>query len=158
MLLFLLGFGIAGLRYETEAVTNSASILLENNHIINYMFRVYKCTCTNIKVGMVAKLQRENLDSNEQQTNEGSNIQSFFPALIHVYVHVFHLRIINYNTGLTDQSSSNHIPLDNEYQALSKPSHAPPPPPLTHYDTMNQNSSKVCMYNIQQCSACTGRE
>ena len=26
--------------------------------------------------------------------------------------------IILYNTALTDQSSNNHIPLDNEYQAL----------------------------------------
>ena len=67
--------------------------------------------------------------------------------------------IIHYNTGLTDQSSNNHIPLDNEYQALSKPSHAPPPPPPTYYDTVNQNSSKVhvYMYNIQQCSAHTDR-
>ena len=48
----------------------------------------------------------------------------------------------------TDQSSSNHIPLDNEYQALNKPSH------LHHhlhqhtiYDTLNQNSLKVYNYN-----------
>ena len=60
------------------------------------------------------------------------------------------LFIILYNTGLTDQSSNNHIPLDNEYQPLSKPSHAPPPPQPPYYDTMNQNSSKVCMYNIQR--------
>ena len=31
---------------------------------------------------MAAKLQRENLNSNAQQMNEGSNNQSFFPALL----------------------------------------------------------------------------
>ena len=51
-----------------------------------------------------------------------------------------YMYIIHYNTGLTDHSSNNHIPLDNEYQALSKPSHAPPPLSPTYYDTMNQNS------------------
>ena len=35
-----------------------------------------------IKVGMAAKLQRENLDSNAQQPNEGLNIRSFFPTLL----------------------------------------------------------------------------
>ena len=61
-------------------------------------------------------------------------------------MYMYVLFIILYNT---DQSSNNHIPLDNEYQPLSKPSHAPPPPQPPYYDTMNQNSSKVCMNNIQ---------
>ena len=85
MLLFLLRCSIAGLRNETEAARNTASTLLEHAHIINHMhtFRVYKHACTNIKVGMAAKLQRQNLDSNAQQ---GSNIQSFFPALIIIII------------------------------------------------------------------------
>ena len=41
---------------------------------------------------------------------------------------------IHYNTGLTDQSSSNHISLDIEYQA----SDAPTPSPLTYHDAINQ--------------------
>ena len=41
--------------------------------------------------------------------------------------------IILYNTALTDQSSNNHIPLDNGIT-----SHAPTPPPSTYCDTMNQ--------------------
>ena len=39
---------------------------------------------------MVVKLWRENLASNVQQMNEGSNIQSFFQALLYsVYMYIY---------------------------------------------------------------------
>ena len=59
--LFLLRFSIAALRNETEAASNTTSTFLEHAHIINHVFRVYKCECSNIKMGMAAKLRRENL-------------------------------------------------------------------------------------------------
>ena len=82
--MFLFGFSIAGLRNETEAASNTASTFSywKGSDIINHTFRVYKCACINSKVGKAAKLRRENLDSNVQQTNEGSNIRSVFPALL----------------------------------------------------------------------------
>ena len=85
--IFLLGFSIAGLRNETEAASNTASTLLEHAHIINHMFRVYKCTCENIKV--IAKLQRENSASNTQQTNKGSNLPKLF-CNPNLHLHVCH--------------------------------------------------------------------
>ena len=85
LFLFLLGFSVAGMRNLIEAASNTASTLLEHAHIIDHTFRVYKCACTNIKVGGAGRLRRENLDMNEQQMNEGSNIQRFFPACTNIY-------------------------------------------------------------------------
>ena len=67
------------MRYETEAASNTASTSVENTHIINHMFRVYKCVCTNIKVDMAMKLWDENLDSNEQAPNEQSSNKHLKP-------------------------------------------------------------------------------
>ena len=94
---FYMYLDLAGLRNETETANNMhvvSPLLARHTHIINHVFRVHKYTCTNIQVGVTAKLQREN--SNAQQTNEGSNIQSFFPALIcmtsnNTYIHVLHV-------------------------------------------------------------------
>ena len=57
--LLILGFSIAGLRNDTKAANNTASTFLENAHIIDHTFRLHKCACANIKVGMAAKLPRE---------------------------------------------------------------------------------------------------
>ena len=66
VLWYLLHFNlVARLRYETEAASNTDSALLQNTYIINHKFIVYKCVCTNIKVGMAVKLWNENLDSNK---------------------------------------------------------------------------------------------
>ena len=54
--LFLLGFSIVRLR---EAANNTASTLLEHAHIIDHTFRLRKCACVNIKVGMAVKLRME---------------------------------------------------------------------------------------------------
>ena len=83
------------MRNETEAASNTASALLEHAHIINHVFRVYKCTCANIKVGMEAKLRRENLDLNVQQKNEGLNFQSFFPDPVLLFRYPFTTTVSN---------------------------------------------------------------
>ena len=57
------------------AVSTSALTFLERIHIINYTFRLHKCTRANIKVGVAAKLRNE-------QTNKGSNIRTFSPVLV----------------------------------------------------------------------------
>ena len=53
--LFLLGFSIAGQRNKTEAANKTASTFLEHTHIIDHTFRLHKCSCANIKVGVAMK-------------------------------------------------------------------------------------------------------
>ena len=80
MSLFLLGFSIAGQRNETEAANNTASTFMEYAHIIDHTFRLHKCACANIKVGVAAKLRREKFNfecvANERRF-EDSNL---FPS------------------------------------------------------------------------------
>ena len=48
---------VVGLRNEREAASNTQSTFLEYAEIINPMFRLHKCACANIKVGMATNLQ-----------------------------------------------------------------------------------------------------
>ena len=59
--LFLLGFSIGGQGKETKAANNTASTFLEHAHIINHMhtFKLHKCTCANIKMGVAVRLRIE---------------------------------------------------------------------------------------------------
>ena len=66
--LFLLRFSITGLRNETEAVSNTASTLLEHAHIINHTFRVYMLELQRRSDSETSK------DSNAKQTNEGYTV------------------------------------------------------------------------------------
>ena len=88
--LFLLGFSIAGQRNETEAANNIASTFMEHAHIIDHTFRLHKCACANIKVGVAAKLRREKFNfecvANERRF-EDSNL---FPSPNVYYVCVCH--------------------------------------------------------------------
>ena len=64
----------------------------EHAHIINYTFRLHKCACANIKVGVAAKLRREKFSPTNKQGFEDSNL---FPSPnmhisthIHVHTHI----------------------------------------------------------------------
>ena len=65
---------------------SSQQHMISYAHIINHTFRLYKCTCANIIVGVAAQLQRENLSF--KCTVKGSIIQKFFPALIVLYTYI----------------------------------------------------------------------
>ena len=75
-------FSIAGMR-DTEAASNTASTFHESAHIIShtymyiYMFRLYKCTCANIKVGVALKFQKQKFCIENEQS-----FKSFFQPYI----------------------------------------------------------------------------
>ena len=53
---FYLDLASLELRNETEAANNAASTFLEHAHNINHIFRLHKCACTKIKVGVAVTL------------------------------------------------------------------------------------------------------
>ena len=78
----LVPVAVSTLRNGTEAANNSALTFLEHTHIIDHTFRLHKCACANMKVGVAAKLRREKFSFSYMANERRFEYSNLFPSFI----------------------------------------------------------------------------